>query len=174
MKKEEKRKLKKLYILIGIIIVMIVFIDQITKALMIHYGEVTIIPNVWILKVNEINNGTYEDTSKVLNILTNFIIICIIFGIIKSNNQFIKKKTKILLTFALAGGISNIIDRIFRGAVVEFINFANFPPINIADICIVIGWLSFVAIFTSFSAKELSNKRQAKEKNTEDKPHKSV
>ena len=172
MKKEEKIKLKKLYILIGIIIVMIVFIDQITKALMIHYGEITIIPNVWILKVNEINNGTYEDTSKVLNILTNFIIICIIFGIIKSNNQFIKKKTKILLTFALAGGISNIIDRIFRGAVVEFINFANFPPINIADICIVIGWLSFVAIFASFSAKELSSKKQVRD--TEDENNKSL
>ena len=57
-----------------------------------------------------------------------------------------------------------IIDRIFRGNVLEFINIGNFPAFNIADICILIGWVSFVAIFASFSAKELAE-RKSKEKN---------
>ena len=166
MKKEEKRNLKKLYIVIGIIVFVILMIDQISKVVMIHSGEVTIIPNTFVLIVDESNKGRYEDTSKALNILTNLVIICIIYGIIKSDNQFVTKKTKILLSFAFAGGISNIIDRIFRGNVVEFIDFTNLPAFNIADICIAIGWIAFVAIFASFSAKELSNKRHAKEKNT--------
>ena len=83
---------------------------------------------------------------------------------IKSDNQFITKKIKILLSFAFAGGVSNIIDRLCRGSVVEFIQIGNFPAFNIADVCILIGWISFVAIFASFSAKELSKKKPKKDK----------
>lgn len=171
MKKEEKTKLKKFYIIIGIIVISIILIDQISKALIIYNGEITLIPNVLTLKFHEMHNetseDTYEDTSRAVNILTNLVIIGIVLGIIKSNNQFIKKKTKILLSLALAGGISNIVDRICRGGIVEFINLSNLPAFNIADVCIIIGWISFVAIFASFSAKELSDKKQAKKKNLE-------
>lgn len=166
MKKEEKVQLKKFYLMVGMIVVIIICIDQLCKCLIIHYEESTIIPNVLVLKADKIDTGTYEETSKAINIFTNLVILGIVFGIIKSNNQFITKKAKILLAFALAGGISNIIDRIFRGGIIEYINFANFPPVNIADICIAIGWIAFVAIFASFSAKELSNKKQAKEQET--------
>lgn len=165
MRKEEKKKLKKLYFIIGIIIFFIIFVDQLTKVLVIHYGEIAIISNSVILKANELNNGIYDETSRAVTILTNLVIVFIIFGIIKSNNQFVTNKTKILLSFALAGGISNIIDRICRGGVVEYIHITNFPVFNIADICIAIGWISFVAIFAAFSAKELSHKKQIKEKN---------
>lgn len=165
MRKEEKKKLKKLYFIIGIIIFFIIFVDQLTKVLVIHYGEIAIISNSVILKANELNNGIYDETSRAVTILTNLVIVFIIFGIIKSNNQFVTNKTKILLSFALAGGISNIIDRICRGGVIEYIHITNFPAFNIADICIAIGWISFVAIFASFSAKEFTkNKSNRKEK----------
>ena len=101
----------------------------------------------------------YDETSRGVTILTNLVIVAIIFGIIKSDNQFVTKKTKILLSFAFAGGVSNIIDRLCRGSVVEFINIGNFPAFNMADVCILIGWVSFVAIFASFSAKELTKKK---------------
>lgn len=159
MKKEEKKQLKKLYVSICIIVFFIILIDQISKILVIHYGEITLISNTLILKATDFNNGVYNETSRAVTILTNLVILFIIFGIIKSNNQFITKNTKILLSFALAGGISNMIDRICRGNVVEFINFSNLPALNIADICIAIGWISFVAIFACFSTKELSKKK---------------
>ena len=46
----------------------------------------------------------------------------------------------------LAGGIGNVIDRIFRGFVVDYIDITgiiNFPIFNLADILIVLG----IAIF---------------------------
>ena len=55
-----------------------------------------------------------------------------------------------------------MIDKIFRGGVVEFINIGNLPALNIADICIAIGWISFIAIFASFSSKELTKNKENK------------
>ena len=165
MKKEEKKKLKKLYCIISILVFLMIFIDQLAKVLVIHYGEITVISNTFVLKPNEYNNGIYDETTRGITIMTNIVIVCIILGMIRSNNQFVTNKTKVLLSFALAGGISNIIDRICRGGVVEYIHITNFPALNIADICIAIGWISFVAIFASFSAKEFTkNKSNRKEK----------
>ena len=173
MRKEEKKKLKKLYIMLAIMIFLIIFIDQLSKVFVIHYGEISVLSGNVILKQSEISNSHYDETSRGVTILTNLVIVGIILGIIKSDNQFVTKKTKILLSFAFAGGVSNIIDRLCRGRVVEFINIGNFPVFNIADICILIGWISFVAIFASFSAKELFNKKSKTDENkkVENKDH---
>ena len=133
MKKEEKKKLKKLYFILAIMIFIIIFIDQLSKVLVVHYEEISLLSGNIILKQSEISNSAYDETSRGVTILTNLVIVGIIFGIIKSDNQFVTKKTKILLSFAFAGGVSNIIDRLCRGNVVEFINIGNFPAFNIAD-----------------------------------------
>ena len=166
MKKKEK---KKLYLILAIMIFLIIFIDQLSKVLVIHYGEITWISDKIVLKPTEMQNSMYDETSRGVTILTNLVIVAIIFGIIKSDNQFVTKKTKILLSFAFAGAVSNIIDRLCRGSVVEFINIGNFPAFNMADVCILIGWVSFVAIFASFSAKELSKKKSKTDEKDEDK-----
>ena len=171
MRKEEKKKTKKLYIMLTIMIFFIILIDQVSKVLVIHFQEITVLSDRIVLKQTELQNGAYDETSRGITILTNLVIVAIIFGIIKSNNQFITKRTKILLSFAFAGGVSNIMDRLCRGSVVEFIHIGNFPVFNIADVCILIGWVSFVAIFASFSARELSKKKSKTddEKKAEDK-----
>jgi len=57
------------------------------------------------------------------------------------------KKMLISLILIVSGGISNLLDRIFRGFVVDFIDinpiFA-FPIFNIADIVLVIGWILLI------------------------------
>lgn len=159
MRKEEKKKLKKLYLMLAIMIFLIIFIDQLSKVLVVHYGEMTLVSGKIILRQADSSSSAYDETSRGVTIITNLVIVGIILGIIKSDNQFITKKTKILLGLAFAGGVSNIIDRLCRGSIVEFIHIGNFPAFNIADVCILIGWVSFVAIFASFSAKELSKKR---------------
>ena len=160
--KEQKKELKKLYKIIGIIVILIILLDQLSKILIINNGEISLISNTLELRVDNANSGMYDETSRAVNIMTNIVILCIIFGIIKNHNQFVTKKTKILLSFAFGGGISNVIDKIFRGGVVEFINIGNLPALNIADICIAIGWISFIAIFASFSSKELAKNKENK------------
>ena len=67
----------------------------------------------------------------------------------------------ISLILIAAGGISNLIDRIFRGYVVDFIdvNFFNFPNFNVADISIIIGIgiLLIVIIKSFFSGETIKN-----------------
>ena len=58
---------------------------------------------------------------------------------------FIKKPQNNLalmsFTLIISGALGNLIDRIFRGAVVDFLDFRliNFPVFNIADCFVVVG-----------------------------------
>lgn len=47
-------------------------------------------------------------------------------------------------TLIIAGGIGNLIDRIFMGSVTDMFDFSIFPPIfNVADICVCVGCALF-------------------------------
>lgn len=97
-----------------------------------------------------------------------------IYGIFKDNNTFFiflsfvilvslfvavrkfYKEDKIKFTLwqlIIAGGASNMIDRIFRGYVVDFIQMKPFGIFNCADALIVIC----VCIFIYLEIKELSS-----------------
>jgi len=47
----------------------------------------------------------------------------------------------VLLWLLLAGGISNLMDRLFSGYVIDFISvqFIRFPVFNVADICLTVS-----------------------------------
>lgn len=47
----------------------------------------------------------------------------------------------------IGGGIGNLIDRVFRGFVVDYLSVSFFPPVcNLADYCITIGAFLFVLV----------------------------
>lgn len=56
---------------------------------------------------------------------------------------FREKRTANFIGFSmiLGGGISNIIDRLIRGCVVDFIHVPFFPSFNVADAAITLGVL---------------------------------
>lgn len=135
------KKINKFDIAIIIIIIAIIVIDQISK----------------IIVQNTYSMGT-ESNSGMTYIVTNLIIIVLITRFMLSQNQFIDKILKVFLSFIVAGGISNLIDRIARGYVLEWINISRIewlPMFNIADIFVLAGWILVVGKFTYFTAKEL-------------------
>ena len=60
----------------------------------------------------------------------------------------------VAISMALGGGLSNIIDRIFRGGVLDFIKIPIIPNFNIADMSICIGWVLIVVFLIIYTKKE--------------------
>ncbi len=96
-----------------------------------------------------INLSYYENTGAAFSIFRDkilfLIIITSIFLLIGVYLLVSKKVSKkfMVISFALiiAGGAGNLIDRIFRGYVVDYIEVRlfNFAVFNFADSCVVIG-----------------------------------
>lgn len=71
-----------------------------------------------------------------------------------------KPKNKLLmasLSMMTAGASGNVIDRIFRGFVVDFIEtqFINFPVFNIADIAITVGAILLIIYILFFDKSKI-------------------
>jgi len=62
-----------------------------------------------------------------------------------------EKLMKISLSFILGGALGNLADRIFRGYVVDFMDFYvkkwHWPSFNVADSCITIGAILLIFLF---------------------------
>lgn len=156
MKKIEMKYKKIFLILLGIIIV---FLDQITKYTLMG-KNLTIIPNIL--------NFTYTENTGVafgigannifLTIIVNIIVLGVIIDCIRKNQTDFKILIPLILIFS--GGVGNLIDRIFRGYVIDFIdiNLFNFPNFNIADICITIGIIFLIIIILNLTKNDTKNK----------------
>lgn len=150
------KKINKFDIAIISIIIAIIVIDQISKIIIQKVGNINIEQNTYSISEEDPNSG-------MMYIVTNLIIIVIIIRFMLSQNQFIDKVLKVFLSFIIAGGISNLIDRIVRGYVLEWINISKIdwlPMFNIADVLVLVGWILVVGKFTYFTAKELRRKTE--------------
>ena len=128
-------------------IIYLVTMDQIIKL-----GIVRNIYNSGLIIINGVLNLTYiENTggafgignnSTLMFIISNIIVITLVTKFIISKKDEVSKYILISLGLILAGGIGNLIDRIFRGFVIDYIDFnplIKYPVFNIADIYVVVG-----------------------------------
>lgn len=151
MKKKEK-------IIIYISIIILLLIDQITKIIAINYG--------WKIENSNTTNNNYH-------IFISIIIIFLIIRYISNNNSFIKIGTKFILSFAIAGGIGNLIDRIWNKNVILFINFNNHIELNLSYIYILIAWIGMAIILTRNTKTFLNDKKEKNMKRKEKKDENS-
>ena len=133
------------------LICFIVLIDQISKIL-IHakinlYESIQIIPH--LLDFTYIRNegiafGINFAGSKVIFIVFPILITFYLFSLLK-DKEFDKPFYQISLLLIIGGAIGNIIDRIFRGYVIDFIEFhinnVHWYVFNLADSSVTIGLL---------------------------------
>ena len=78
-------------------------------------------------------------------VIVSAIIIILITKFILSKKNELSLYMILNLGLILAGGIGNLIDRIFRGFVIDYIDISpliKFPVFNLADMCIVIGCIA--------------------------------
>lgn len=148
--------MKKRYLRMSIAILILITIDQVLKAIVVNQA---ILPDA---KIDYIKNfgGAFGigGDSTLFFVLVNIVVLGIIIKFILSQKDRVDRKTSISFTLILAGGISNVIDRIARGCVVDYIDitkYFKFPVFNIADIYIVIGWIMLFICIIIYWYKEV-------------------
>ena len=146
MKKGKNKKQNKILILI---IITAIILDQITKIIAFQKGW-NIIPD----EIDTSNNGYY--------IIMTIIVVLMIIRYITNDNTFIKLDTKIILGFAIAGAIGNLIDRIWNQNVIVFMRLGNDFHFNFAYIYIGIAWIGLAAILSKNVMKILKDKKNEK------------
>ncbi len=91
--------------------------------------------------------GIFEDSRMFLIVMTSVTIIGAGLFMWRSFNED-GKMLMWALAMVIAGGIGNLIDRIYLGYVVDYLSFWSFPVFNFADMLVVCGaFLLFIYIF---------------------------
>lgn len=158
-------KLKKIFNISTIIVI----IDQIIKFLItanFNVDEgVLLIPGFFsIVRVH--NTGAawsiMSENTLILILLSLVALVAIYFFFIKNNK--LGKIESITIGVLIGGILGNLIDRVFRGYVVDYLFFQifeyNFPVFNFADICIVISAIVLLFLQLRGSRENENNKNQ--------------
>lgn len=142
------------------------FMDQLTKYLIAKsltlYQVVTVIPGFFNL--TRIHNrgaifGFLGNTSNPLALVFLNLGALLAFGFVVY--YFIKTppdmiRTRISFALIISGALGNIIDRMFRGYVIDFLDFYvkkfHWPFFNLADSCITVG--AILLIYNLFRSQE--------------------
>lgn len=139
------------------ILIISILIDQITKFFVSNLNKtIEIIPN--ILSFEYVKNygaifGIMQGSNTILIGISSLVCIGLIYFLYKQKKE--NKKISIAWYMILSGGIGNLIDRIFRGYVVDFIATPFIATFNIADSFVVIGVLRLLILELKEYRKEL-------------------
>ncbi len=144
-----------------VLIAVLLISDQVTKALIARNiainSSIEILPN--FLHLVHIRNrgaifGFFSQSGNIwvfilLTLASLTALALVIYYFFKTSPS--EKFLKISLSLILAGALGNLIDRVFRGSVIDFLDFSvegwHWPSFNVADSCITIGALLLVFAF---------------------------
>ncbi|MFA5780140.1 MAG: signal peptidase II [Elusimicrobiota bacterium] len=144
----------------SIIIIFAVFIlDRITKYFIVknfYLGEsAAVIKNVFHITYITNTGTAFGMLQKYGNILLAFSVVAII---LISILIFIKKDisglNQIAFSLILGGAFGNLFDRIFRGEIIDFLDFRIWPIFNVADSSITMG-IILLFLYSIFSKKNI-------------------
>ena len=122
---------------------LLVVLDQFTKVLALQnlkgQEPITIIPDVFQLLYVENRGaafGILQNRQWVFLIITAIVLAALIWALPRMSRERHFLPLRLCLCFIGAGAVGNMIDRIFRGYVVDFFYFKliDFPVFNVADI----------------------------------------
>ncbi len=140
--------------MVYLLIAVVVGLDQLTKYLMTEWLKpdktFPIIQDVLHFSYTENTGaawGMLKDARWVFMIVSTLAVLGILAYLIFAKNK--PRGSQWALALICGGGIGNMIDRIFVGYVVDFVDFRliNFPLFNLADSCVCVGTFLFVIFY---------------------------
>lgn len=150
-------------LLLPLFAIIVVILDRISKYLVVeHLKDIKSIPVIEnVLNFTYVENrgmafGALQNARWVFMIATSLIIVAIVILFIKHGGK--SKLLDVSLGLILGGGIGNMIDRVFLGYVIDFIDFCAFDfwtwVFNVADSAVTVGSIIF-AVYLVFYDKIL-------------------
>ncbi len=130
-----------------ILSVILLALDQLIKWWAVNslasVGSITVIPH--LLNFTYVENygaafGILQDKRLLLVLLTGSILGAAVYLLLSGKIK--GKMLSMSVSLILAGGTGNLLDRIFRGFVVDYLDINplfSYPVFNFADCCVVIG-----------------------------------
>lgn len=139
----------------------LVALDQLVKLLILKHiplgGHIPLIPHIVDLTYVQ-NTGAafsmFSDHTWLLTLVS--LVMSLVLAAALWKNVFPHPFGKLSLTLLLAGAIGNLIDRAFRGFVVDMFHllFIHFAVFNVADICVVVGGIAAMVYYMFLDSKQ--------------------
>lgn len=153
-----------MYILIGAILIAA---DQIIKyfihnnmLLGNHYPLIEDFLYLTYIRNTGIAFGLFKNNNLFMIIVISIIILILLYFYNKEEKKVFT--LSISVTLLVSGAIGNLIDRVFYGYIIDYINFTFWPAFNLADSLIVIGSI-LLGIYLIFQVEEDKDKQEVKE-----------
>ncbi len=152
-------------------VIVYIILDQVTKSLAVDHlkgkPSFVIIPNV--IRFTYVENrgaafGSFADSRWVFMVVSSVAIVAIIAYLLYDRK--LSRLSLLSLSFILAGGIGNMIDRVSLGYVVDFIDFylIDFAVFNVADSFVTVGCILLIAILIFEMVKEAKKEKPSSPK----------
>lgn len=147
---------------VGLVLALVVLIDQVTKALVRNGVEVgeedSILPAVSLVHVR--NTGVAFGAFSGGGIIVVVLVVGALSALLYYFVTHIDKPLIWLPTGMLLGGsIGNIIDRVRDGAVTDFVKLPAWPAFNVADMSITFGVLVLLWVIEQKDGTDAADRR---------------
>ncbi len=136
-----------------------IFLDQLSKYCILYFAPIL---SSSYLTIHLVTNtgagfGIFQNSSFILGLVSLGVAIAIITFYHK-----LDPKELLFWAFLLGGTIGNMFDRLFRGFVIDFIDFSFWPAFNIADAAITIAVVGIILQNMVPGLFEKTNKKKKK------------
>ena len=133
----------------AVLALVLILLDQAVKYLVLTHiplgGQMPFIP--YLLELTYVQNtgaafSMFAEHTWMLTLVS--LVLSVVLAAAIRKNFFRHPLGKLTLTLLLAGAVGNLIDRAFRGYVVDMFNvlFMNFAVFNVADCFVVVGGIA--------------------------------
>jgi len=123
--------------------ILLVGLDQATKAFILsRFPEQQATSFGWIAIRRVLNRrsvGVFQSNSTLLMLLVAEF--ALLGALVQVGPFFQSATAQVALGAALGGASGNLLDRLWRGGVIDFVDFGFWPVFNLADTAIVVGGL---------------------------------
>jgi signal peptidase II len=145
-------------------ILILIFLDQVTKWWIVNHimQPIKILPvtpffNIVLTWNSGISFGIFSNQGGLSVIILSTLAILIVFFLAVWLIKAESRRLIIGLMCIIGGAIGNITDRIYHGAVIDFLDFHinnyHWPAFNVADSCIFVG-AAFIILDSLFPDKK--------------------